>query len=574
MSPTVRSLIKFLSYSVIVRTTTTTLTKIPFIQALSMTSQPSSRPLSNTKKPKVVVVGSTNYDLTSYTPTLPVMGETVMGESFATGRGGKGANQAIAAASLGMAPVTMICRVGNDMFGEALTSSLRQAGVHLPKETVLQETDKTTSSGVAAITVDTKSGDNCIVVTPGANFQLEPSDVDAALSSIEPPPSVVVVQLEIKKESALQALKTGKRLGAITILNPAPAPDSFDLEDFYPYTDILIPNESELQKICGTSNEDEEVLARRLLDKGVGKAVIVTLGARGAMIVAKDDDTDVSVSIVTQPDDLPCKDDPVQDTIGAGDAFCGALSTYLSVGLGLSDAGGKACGFASMSVRRTGANYPTPEELPPMLLTGINNAEFTMRKPLTFVTGNRKKLEEVSQILQDNENTHFELVNEKIDLPELQGDPISIAEEKCRIAAKKIGGACFTEDTSLCFNALGGMPGPYIKWFLENCGHEGLNKMLDGFDDRSAYAQTVIAFTTGPNEEVFTFDGRTNGKVVLPRGPPNFGWDPIFEPDEGKGKTYAEMAPEEKNAISHRSRSLAKFKQFLADKFASVPANV
>lgn len=188
-------------------------------------------------------------------------------------------------------------------------------------------------------------------------------------------------------------------------------------------------------------------------------------------------------------------------------------------------------------------------------------------KPLiTFVTGNKKKLEEAKQILSSafEGKAPFELTNRKIDLPELQGDPMEIAKEKCRQAAEKVDGAVFTEDTSLCFNALGGLPGPYIKWFLESCGHAGLNKMLDGFDDRSAYAQTIVAYTAGPGKEVHVFDGRTSGRIVAARGPPDFGWDPVFEPDEGEGKTYAEMTTDFKNGISHRGRSFEKFKAFLA----------
>jgi inosine triphosphate pyrophosphatase len=102
-----------------------------------------------------------------------------------------------------------------------------------------------------------------------------------------------------------------------------------------------------------------------------------------------------------------------------------------------------------------------------------------------------------------------------------------------------------------------------IKWFLEKCGHDGLNSMLTGFEDKSAYAQTIVAFTWGPGEEVFIFDGRTNGEIVQPRGPLDFGWDPIFQPNEGNGLTYAEMPKEEKNQISHRGKSFVKFQAFL-----------
>ena len=184
-------------------------------------------------------------------------------------------------------------------------------------------------------------------------------------------------------------------------------------------------------------------------------------------------------------------------------------------------------------------------------------------KVITFVTGNKKKLEEVQRILFEDATVDFSLTNAKIDLPELQGDPLVIAKKKCEAAAKIIDGAVITEDTSLCFMALKELPGPYIKWFLEKCGHDGLNKMVEGYDDKSAYAQTVVAYCEGPGKEVLTFDGRTMGKVVPARGKLDFGWDPIFEPDEGQGKTYAEMNKDEKDSISHRSRAFAKLKAFL-----------
>jgi inosine triphosphate pyrophosphatase len=180
---------------------------------------------------------------------------------------------------------------------------------------------------------------------------------------------------------------------------------------------------------------------------------------------------------------------------------------------------------------------------------------------ITFVTGNKKKLEEVQRILGDN--LPFRITNEEVDLPELQGEPLEIAKAKCNEAASLIGGAVITEDTSLCFTALQGLPGPYIKWFLEKCGHAGLNGMIAAFQDKSAYAQTVVAFCPGPGQHVEVFDGRTMGKIVTARGKLEFGWDPVFEPDEGDGKTYAEMSKEEKDAISHRSRAMAQLKTYL-----------
>eukprot|EP00611_Tribonema_gayanum_P018965 TRINITY_DN3230_c1_g1_i1.p2 TRINITY_DN3230_c1_g1~~TRINITY_DN3230_c1_g1_i1.p2 ORF type:complete len:296 (+),score=116.66 TRINITY_DN3230_c1_g1_i1:71-889(+) len=190
---------------------------------------------------------------------------------------------------------------------------------------------------------------------------------------------------------------------------------------------------------------------------------------------------------------------------------------------------------------------------------------------ITFVTGNAKKLEEVRKIL--GASLPFELTSAKVDLPELQGEPADIAREKCRIAAARTGGAVMVEDTGLCFTALQGLPGPYIKWFLDKCGHDGLNSMLQGFDDHGAYAQCTFAFCAGPGQQVHIFDGRTAGRIVPPRGPPDFGWDPIFEP-EGRGETYAEMAKEEKNMISHRFRALDQLRQHLIDNAEAVRAQM
>ena len=448
------------------------------------------------------------------------------------------------------------------------------------KDTVLKgDGDDKVPSAVASIVVDTKSGDNKIIVSPGANYQLTKDAVRDAIVKAKSPPTVVVVQLEIKPEVALETLKAAKDVGALTILNTAPAPEGWTLDEFYQYVDILIPNETELEKICSTDDKlkgsDEETMAKGLLDRGVNQAVIVTLGSRGAMVVEKQGDT-TTTTLVEAPMDLPARKEPVVNTVGAGDSFCGALATYYSTGkLSLSQSGTLACGVASMSVRKEGVqeSYATYDELPDCLkvddVLGAGNKRLkTSSKPaITFVTGNKKKLEEVQQILASGiDDLPFELTNRKIDLPELQGDPLEIAKEKCRIAAKQIKGPVLTEDTSLCFNALNGMPGPYIKWFLENCGHDGLNRMLDGFDDRSGYAQTVVAFTTGPDDDdVQVFDGRTNGKIVLPRGSLDFGWDPIFEPDEGEGKTYAEMDKAFKNSISHRGRSFAKVQKYLME---------
>ncbi|KAI3826649.1 hypothetical protein L1987_00699 [Smallanthus sonchifolius] len=181
--------------------------------------------------------------------------------------------------------------------------------------------------------------------------------------------------------------------------------------------------------------------------------------------------------------------------------------------------------------------------------------------PVTFVTGNAKKLEEVKVIL--GQSIPFQSL--KLDLlPELQGDPEDIAKEKARFAANQVKGPVLVEDTCLCFNALKGLPGPYIKWFLEKLGHEGLNNMLMAYEDKSAYAMCIFSLAIGPNSEPITFVGKTPGKIVPARGPNDFGWDPVFQPD-GYEQTYAEMPKEEKNKISHRSRALALVKSHFAE---------
>jgi len=177
---------------------------------------------------------------------------------------------------------------------------------------------------------------------------------------------------------------------------------------------------------------------------------------------------------------------------------------------------------------------------------------------LVFVTGNEEKLAEAKSILTD-----FRIDSVVLDLPELQGDRELVVKEKARLAAKKLGMPCFVDDTSLCFSALKGLPGIYIREFLEKIGRDGLVKLLTGFDDKSAEAVCMIGFCY-PNKEPICFEGITEGTIVNPRGD-RFGWDPIFQPF-GYKKTYAEMTIIEKNKISHRKKALIKFKKFLEKK--------
>ena len=186
-----------------------------------------------------------------------------------------------------------------------------------------------------------------------------------------------------------------------------------------------------------------------------------------------------------------------------------------------------------------------------------------MVKIITFITGNNKKLEEVKKILNaETLNSSFILQSMKLDLPELQGDPEYIVSEKCRIASLQVGGPVIVEDTSLCFNALGGLPGPYIKWFEEKIGLDGLNNLLMAYEDKSAVAKCIFAYKEESGSPIHIFTGISNGSIVSPRGPLKFGWDPIFQPD-GYTETFAEMDSETKNAISHRYKALQLLKNFL-----------
>ncbi|KAH9062269.1 Ham1-like protein [Lactarius vividus] len=185
---------------------------------------------------------------------------------------------------------------------------------------------------------------------------------------------------------------------------------------------------------------------------------------------------------------------------------------------------------------------------------------------LVFVTGNAGKLNEVREILAQGEAIDIE--SRDLDLPEIQGTTQEIALEKCRRAAEvsvwvlQIGGPVITEDTALCFAAMNGLPGPYIKFFLRELGHEGLNHMLDGFPTRAAWALCTFAYSAGPGTEPVLFEGHTDGRIVPARGPPKFGWDPVFEAED-TGLTYAEMEATQKNAISHRGRALQKLRAYL-----------
>lgn len=288
---------------------------------------------------KIVVVGSFNMDLTTYVPRMPRPGETVMGDRFVTGPGGKGSNQAIAAARLG-AEVTFVGRVGQDSFGETALKMWRDNSV----DTRFVVTDPTHATGVAPIFVD-KDGENMIVVALGANLAIGPEDVDAASEAIKAA-DVLVTGLEIPPATAAYALNLAKAHGVRTVLNPAPAsalPDTTLLD-----ADILTPNEHEVEVLTGLATRDFASAARLLL-KRAGQAVIVTMGGGGTGYYTTQESGHVPVFPVN-----------VVDTTGAGDAFTAGVSVALGEGLPLAEAVRFGNAVAGLCVTKPGTAPSMP----------------------------------------------------------------------------------------------------------------------------------------------------------------------------------------------------------------------
>jgi ribokinase len=294
-------------------------------------------------KPKICVVGSSMIDLISKVPRLPKLGETLVGRSFHLGYGGKGANQAVMAAKLG-AQVTMVNKVGRDVFGEGTLKNYQEQGI----DTTHVMFDESRFSGVAPIFVD-DNAQNFIVIVPGANSGLSPADVQSARQVILDS-DILICQLEIPMETTLEAFRVAKSGNVRTILNPAPAAPIPD--ELLQLADIFAPNETETELLTdlpvGTLVE-AEAAARKLLSRGT-KTVILTLGERGALLV--DEDTVESIPAV--------KVEAVDPT-GAGDAFVGSLAVYLGEGLPLQDAIRRANAVAALSVTRIGTQVSFPK---------------------------------------------------------------------------------------------------------------------------------------------------------------------------------------------------------------------
>lgn len=290
----------------------------------------------------IVVIGSSNTDMVVRTSRFPVPGETILGGDFLTNAGGKGANQAVAAARLG-GDVTFICKIGADIFGKQAVESFKDEGIN----TKYVFTDEKKPSGVALIVVDNKA-ENMIVVAPGANANLsvaEMNEIDDVIKNA----GYVLMQLEIPLKTVNYVAQKANREGVKTILNPAPACKLPN--DIFQYISIITPNEKEASMLTGVEVVDEETAktaALKLYGKGV-ETVIVTMGAKGALILNDDIFTHVKAPVVK-----------AIDTTAAGDVFNGALVVALSEGKGLIGAVEFACQASAVSVTRSGAQSSAP----------------------------------------------------------------------------------------------------------------------------------------------------------------------------------------------------------------------
>jgi len=294
---------------------------------------------------KILVIGSLNADLVVRALRFPSPGETIQGENLVTVPGGKGANQAISAARLG-AQVAMIGRVGADSFGSTLINNLKQNKVDADR--VIK--DGSSATGTAVIVVDSQ-GQNSIILSPGANAKVTPSDISPGSFS---GCSLLLLQLEIPIETVIHSANLAREKGLLILLNPAPARNLPD--DLLRTADYILPNETELGLLTGKPVNDLASVGtagRSLLARGA-KNIIVTLGAQGALIVNQD-----SVKLT------PSFKVNVVDTTAAGDAFIGGLAVRLLNGKSLEDAVQYACACGALAVTKFGAqpSLPTAEDV-------------------------------------------------------------------------------------------------------------------------------------------------------------------------------------------------------------------
>ncbi len=292
--------------------------------------------------PRIAVVGSANTDLITFADRFPRAGETLFGQNFDLGFGGKGANQAVAARLCG-AEVMMLAKVGNDLFGQATVRNFGTFGVDTTHVKIVDGVP----TGVAPIFVE-PGGQNRIIVVKGANEKLTPADVDAAAADLRTVSSIIL-QFEIPLETVYHTIRFARSHNIRCIVNPAPAVPASLTE--LVGADYFIPNETEAELITGLpvqTTEQAAACAQALLDKGFPR-VVITLGARGALLADSTGHTYIPPFQVT-----------AVDTTGAGDAFIGSLAVFLAEGLPEKDAIARASLFAALSTTRVGTQKSFP----------------------------------------------------------------------------------------------------------------------------------------------------------------------------------------------------------------------
>lgn len=289
----------------------------------------------------ILVVGSINMDLVCRMPRFPSPGETILGSDFFTASGGKGANQAVAAARLG-ATVHLVGRLGADGLGDSLLAGLRENVVHAKHIAQI----KGVPSGCALILLDDK-GQNSIVVVPGANHHLAPADIDAAEDLIRQA-AIVLMQLEIPIPAAERTAALCRKHGVSTILDPAPAPPQ-GLTPLLSSVNILTPNQSEAETLLGRRVSNPEEAGQALIERGA-QCVVLKLGEDGAMIIKRNE----------KAVHVPAFKVRAVDTTAAGDAFTGALAVAISEGRQLPDAVRFACAAGALTCTRLGAQPSLP----------------------------------------------------------------------------------------------------------------------------------------------------------------------------------------------------------------------
>jgi ribokinase len=298
--------------------------------------------------PNIVVVGSSNTDMVVKTKNIPAVGETVIGGDFVMAPGGKGANQAVAAARLG-AKVTFVAKVGQDMFGDRAVEGYKAEGINT--DFIIRDGENAT--GVALILVDDR-GENLISVASGANHALTVEEVDRAAAAIRSA-DVLMLQLESPMDAICRAAELAAEAGVPVILDPAPAPEEPLPPSLLEHVTYITPNETEAQRLTGLAVEDEATAreaAQKLQGQGT-RNVVVTLGAKGALAVGEE-------TLF-----VPSHEVKALDSTAAGDAFNGGLAVALAQGQPLAEAVRQAGIVGAVSVTRMGAqpSLPTREQI-------------------------------------------------------------------------------------------------------------------------------------------------------------------------------------------------------------------